>query len=1065
MHRPAATRRATIVAIVLSVSVAVPSCGPTLGGGAVPFNLPPIPVITSDVDRGVAPLTVRFNSDRSTDEGLIVSRRWDFGDGATSEEISPRHTFTTTGDFTVTLTLTDDVGSEASRAAVISVTEAPVAIISVDPTTAEAAPAMINFDGSASFDPDGEIVEFRWDFGDGSREFMQVVSHVYASPGTFRAKLTVTDDKGITASSERLIEIGIPTPAIEIRVPPPHGPLKVRRAHVTATPVSGAEHTLEVVRDDDASGWADTAIGDYLVYDPGSLNVAFRVIRLAADGDRDKISAVSLSGRSVNEVALPVSVFWPLNVVLSVDSPLWIQAVYDVEPGTPHFVRAGIDRDTDECDAQTVMYGLASGEPNAVLTGHEDRVTDVAFAPDGTVVATASDDGTVRTYQRADGAFIRAFTGQGRANAVAFSPDSRRLVWGQSNGDVVLANVDSGIVVRTFVGHGAAVNDLAFSPDGSRILSGSNDRRALLWSVSDGTVLRDLQHTLGINAVAFSPADPTMVATGSEDGTIKLWNATSGAELLTLTGHAAAVNDLAFSADGLALISASDDNTARAWSPFLGVAVTTYSGHTDAVLAVDISPDATRILTGGADGTARVWEAGSAELLRTVQPCVSPIAAVAVSPDGLQFLAGVAARNDIQLDTDPPNGNDLNITYPQGLSLKNVAELELEAVPAGRYYLWAELDSDRTEPVRDYAEAGINVVDPFTSTITTDTPIIPLVNDQASVVVPFTDTPERHIFDLGPLDRDDRLFLAQLSTPGFGDFFIPDRQFSVMVLDGEERILAWYEALPVDPNDVVATTALELEEFVLFTPDTKLIVGHNSLHYYVVVDGGFGVSVRIQRETGLFDPQPQRVYVRFDGTAVNEAVAAGNQPPRTIPSLGEIQFTGNWDLDTLKTVIMTTTRNVYTAFDVQIVSSDTGPPVPPFHTVWIGSSSPDNLLGISDYVDPRNETGTGTAIVYSLEIEGLGFGSENDFGAAIGRVAAHEIGHLLGLRNTDDATDIMQGSDIRQVGDPTMPRTLKAAIVTATEQLITRPSPLERLPAIGIQDAPLLLQETVGLAP
>jgi len=981
MQRAPAISRAVIVAITLLLPIGLSGCFETPGGGGIPFNLPPTPVITSDVERGVAPLTVQFSSDRSTDDGLIVSRQWDFGDGSTSQEISPRHTFDTTGDFTVTLTLTDDFDAEALRTLVVAVTEAPVAVIAVDPPSAESAPAVINFDGSASFDPDGEILEYQWDFGDGSREFLQMVTHVYASSGTYRARLTVTDDKGVTGSSESLIAVGIPTPTIEIRVPPP-----------------------------DVS-----------------------------------------------------------NIVLSADSPLWIQAVYDVEPGTAHFARAGIDRDRDECDAQSVLYHIGNGAPIQVFTGHEDRVNDVAFAPDGDTVVTASDDGTVRRYNTTTGELIRVYTGTGKITAVAFAPDGLQLVWAQSDGDLVLAEVASGAVVRTFTGHNAMVNDVAFSPDGTQILSGSNDRRALLWSIADGTVLRDLQHTLGINAVVFSPSDPTMVATGSEDGVIKIWNTTSGAELLSLVGHSGPVNDLAFSSDGTALLSAGDDDTAKAWNPFLGTLLSTYSGHDDDVVSVAISPDATTVITGSADGTARVWDSASAKTLETVQPCESTISAVDVSPDGAQFLAGVAARNDIQLDTDPPNGNDLNITYPQGLVLANVPGLGFEDVPTGRYYLWAEIDTDRTEaPVRTYANASINVIDAFTDTVTSETPVIPLVNNQASVVVPISQG--RQIFDLGPLNRGDRLFVSLLSTPGFGEFHIPSDEFSLMLLDANQRILAWYQALQTFAFLIFQPG---LDQFVLFTPDTKLVVGHNSLHYYVVADGGVSVSVRIQPDTNLFGGRQQRVLVNFDGGA---AVAAGNQPPRTIPALDAADFNRffatpqNWgeqETQELKAAIMAEVEGVYAGFNIQFFSSDDGvTPALPFQTVYIGGSTPDWLLGVSDYIDPRNETTTGTAIVYATGIAELGIGGffanpaddTATLGRAIGRVAAHQIGQLLGLRNTDDPTDIMQGSDVRQVGDPTIPRILKTSLVTASEQV-------GDLGPIGFQDAPLLLQETVGLAP
>ena len=117
-------------------------------GTASGFNLAPQVVLTVDVQRGVAPLNVHFSSSGSADDGVIVRRQWDFGDGASSEEISPSHTFVATGEYTTTLTLTDNQGASASRGVVIAVTEQPIAVIEVDRTSAPTAPATFNFDGS-----------------------------------------------------------------------------------------------------------------------------------------------------------------------------------------------------------------------------------------------------------------------------------------------------------------------------------------------------------------------------------------------------------------------------------------------------------------------------------------------------------------------------------------------------------------------------------------------------------------------------------------------------------------------------------------------------------------------------------------------------------------------------------------------------------------------------------------------------------------------------------------------------------------------------------------------------
>src|SRR5262245_46735883 len=240
--------------------------GGTIGGGNA-FNIAPTPVSTTDVTRGVVPLTVQFASDRSTDDGLIVLREWDFGDGTTSLDLNPRHTYTGTGEFKTTLTLTDDDGATSQRTTTILVTEAPVAVITTDRTVIETAPGIVNFSAVDSFDPDGEIVEYRWDFGDGSREFLATVPHQYASPGNYKVTLTVTDDVGVQTSSDVFIQVGIAQPTVEIRVPP-----------------------------------ADVK-----------------------------------------------------NLVVAEGSPLWVQAVFRVDPTAAHFTTAGLDGDLDACEAQYVM--------------------------------------------------------------------------------------------------------------------------------------------------------------------------------------------------------------------------------------------------------------------------------------------------------------------------------------------------------------------------------------------------------------------------------------------------------------------------------------------------------------------------------------------------------------------------------------------------------------------------------------------------------------------------------------------------------------------------------------
>lgn len=194
------------------------------GSGGTLFNLPPTVVASAipDPPRGVAPLTIQFDSANSSDDGVIVERTWDFGDGQTSQDISPQHTFQSNGQYNVRLTLTDDRGASSSNTIQVVVSERPVAVINVDRDTAANAPAAFSFDGSASYDPDGlegEKLTYRWDFGDGSREILPTIQHTYTAAGQYRVTLTVTDVNGIVGTADRRVEVGIPRPSITFRAP------------------------------------------------------------------------------------------------------------------------------------------------------------------------------------------------------------------------------------------------------------------------------------------------------------------------------------------------------------------------------------------------------------------------------------------------------------------------------------------------------------------------------------------------------------------------------------------------------------------------------------------------------------------------------------------------------------------------------------------------------------------------------------------------------------------------------------------------------------------------------
>lgn len=157
-------------------------------------NPPPI----ADFTFTCAELTCTF-ADASTDDGSITSWSWDFGDGGTSTQRSPSHSYAGGGSYSVRLTVTDDGGVSDTKEQTVTVTRPntpPTAAF--DPTCTDLTCTFTD----QSFDPDGHIVSWVWDFGDGNGATVAeaagtgTLEHTYSTSATYKVSLTVTDDAG-----------------------------------------------------------------------------------------------------------------------------------------------------------------------------------------------------------------------------------------------------------------------------------------------------------------------------------------------------------------------------------------------------------------------------------------------------------------------------------------------------------------------------------------------------------------------------------------------------------------------------------------------------------------------------------------------------------------------------------------------------------------------------------------------------------------------------------------------------------------------------------------------------
>ncbi|MDW7761282.1 MAG: PKD domain-containing protein [Acidobacteriota bacterium] len=160
---------------------------------------PPTAVIDASPTRGLIPLSVRFEGTRSTDsDGTIIKYMWDFGDGNTAEGQVVTHTYTQKGTFKAVLKVLDnDFRVGLAEVAIEASTGEPFAVIKPSATQG-VVPFQVQFDGSGSFDEDGQVVSHDWVFCDGTTATGPFVTKTYDKGGQYYCSLTVTDNDGKT---------------------------------------------------------------------------------------------------------------------------------------------------------------------------------------------------------------------------------------------------------------------------------------------------------------------------------------------------------------------------------------------------------------------------------------------------------------------------------------------------------------------------------------------------------------------------------------------------------------------------------------------------------------------------------------------------------------------------------------------------------------------------------------------------------------------------------------------------------------------------------------------------
>lgn len=288
-----------------------------------------------------------------------------------------------------------------------------------------------------------------------------------------------------------------------------------------------------------------------------------------------------------------------------------------------------------------------------------DKVTCIAFSPDGRLFATGSDDRNVILWRVSSMSYLKSLECDSRINAISFSPDGTHLAAGLNDGEVKLWHITEGelnrITSSSFDSGLGGVGAIAFSSDGNLIVAGGNNGQvrawsfpqcvpmsdvrlssgmvfsidfhpsdliiavgvmrvsmnidlasAWIWNLRSGKARPVLGHTSSVFAVKFSPSGE-FLATGGGDGVVGIWRMPD-LRRYALWQEGREISSLEFTSDGRFLMFGTLGGSLKSMRIMGQTEIKTLGRYEKGIIAIALSPDARLLAIASGEGRIRIWE-------------------------------------------------------------------------------------------------------------------------------------------------------------------------------------------------------------------------------------------------------------------------------------------------------------------------------------------------------------------------------------------------------------------------------------------------------------------------